>query len=179
MKATKKKRIRNIVFLVIVMIMVFPLQTNAYFPSYGQYLGTDYVYKAGGTVDTEMRAYVYYHSNDTSQIDLHSLCQWVKNNGTAYVNQCEYLVHTPSFSKYSTYTDYITPITQNNYRRMEIDWETVEYLNHSNYNTSYSKEGNYVFIELIAANAALGGGEWQSFWWAASPGTTFSAQLYQ
>ena len=177
MKILRTKRIRTLVVVLLMTILTLSFTANASAAT-GIYLGAGFPYKSNGYVNTEVRGYVYYNSNTTSQMDVSSLVQYVFNNGNADVNMCEYYVHTPSFSKYTTYTDYITPITKNNYRRMEIDWATICYYNHYNYNTTYSKENNYVYTFMIAANAALGGGEWNTYWFATSPGTNYSANFY-
>jgi len=179
MKLLKKKLVRSLVSVFLVALMTLSITASALAYT-GVYLGAGFAYKASGFVNTEVRGYVYYNSNNTSQIDVYSLCQWVFNSGSATVNVCEYLVNDPNFTKYTTYTDYITPITQGNYRRMELDWASICYLNHYNYNTSYNKNGSFAFIELLAANIALAGGEWDSFWFSSpSPGTSYSASFNQ
>jgi len=164
-------------FIIIMFIIIFSFTCSAtVFAVTGIYLGSGNVYYSNGDINYDVLGYVYYNSNTSTTLDVYSLCQWVYNNGVYVIDETQYRVHSGDFSKYTDYPLPIVPITSGNYRRMEVDWETVCYIRHGSTNTSYAKNSSekYVRTVMLSGYSSAGLGGWSCDWFPSSRSAFFA-----
>lgn len=145
------------------LMIIFSNAVNAYAVT-GIYIGRGNVSSPNGVIDYDVRAHVYYFSNTSSSLDVHSLVQYIDNYGSYNVNEVVFKVHEGDFSKFTDIDYFIEPITAGNYRRIEADWVGICYS--KGYNTLYSKNGDDVaaLTSIFAGFDSFFLGGWDVYW---------------
>lgn len=156
-----KRRICRLVALIMLFVS-FPMESFAYSI---QYLGYKTPSVGNGDLSYDVRGYVYYNSNTSTYLDVHTLLLTGKNKGVYDLNEFRFETSEGNFDK-SVVTYQTTTISSGKEFRLEAEWASV--CNANGYsNTKFMKNGseNTVYTDLSIGTSYAGMTGFETFWY--------------
>lgn len=157
-------------FIALVLVFACLTSATAITVTTGVYIGTGNVYFANGSIDYDVKGYVYYNSNTTAAIDISSMVQWVYNYGIYDVELMEFEArdgksYETTNGNYVIKVHEIEPIATGKNSRVEIDWET--FCLSGGMSNVYEKNTSSKFAttDITAGTDSLLIGGWLSYWY--------------
>ena len=138
-----------------------------------RYLGSGSYSNSNGSVAYNIKAYVYYNSNTSDELDVYSLSETVTNNGTEEITKADFEVSDAQDNKLTMLADgnLSVPIEGGERRRLEIIWSEV--CGAYGYDDTVYEKNDFVYVYIGAGNTYYQESGWASYWYSNSVTTNF------